>query len=54
MVEETKWLCIAMCVVFGGLFLGMAIDSYNDNQCKIAAVQRGMTADDIVKLCKGK
>ena len=49
---EIKWVMIAMAVLFGGLFASMGFNSYQVNQCRIASVQAGMSADNIVKLCK--
>ena len=49
---EIKWAMIAMIVIFGSLFTSISFNSYQVNQCRIASVQAGMSADNIVKLCK--
>ena len=49
---ETKWVVIGIvgwvAVVFGGL----AYSEHANSQCKIAAIERGLATDDIIKLCK--
>ena len=47
-----KWAFIAMAVIFGSIAVGDGVEKYQLNQCRIAAVQAGMNADDIVKACK--
>ena len=49
---EVKWVMIAMIVLFGSVFASMGFNSYQVNQCRVVSVQAGMSADDIVKLCK--
>ena len=49
---EFKWTMIALTVTFGSLFTGLSIKEYQVNQCRIASIQAGKTADDIVKICK--
>ena len=45
---ETKWIVL---IVLMGWFMVLAVDRYTGNQCKIAYVQSGKSADEIVKLC---
>lgn len=49
---EMKWAMIAICVLFGSMFAGLGIEKYQQNQCRIASVQAGKSADDIAKICK--
>jgi len=49
---EFKWAMIAMTVLFGSMFAGMGVEKYQQNQCRIASVQAGKSADDIAKICK--
>ena len=49
---EFKWAAICCIVVFGGAFAGLAVEKYQVNQCRIASVQAGKTADEITKICK--
>lgn len=49
---EIKWAMIAMAVIFGGMFAGLSVEKYQVNQCRIASVQAGKSADEIVKICK--
>lgn len=49
---EMKWAMITLCVLFGGMFTGIGVEKYQQNQCRIASVQAGKSADDIAKICK--
>lgn len=49
---EVKWTMIGLSVLFGSVFASMGFNSYQVNQCRVASVQAGMSADDISKLCK--
>jgi len=49
---EFKWAMIAMAVLFGSMFAGIGVEKYQVNQCRIASVQAGKSADDIAKICK--
>jgi len=49
---EMKWAMITMCVLFGGMFVGLSVEKYQQNQCRIASVQAGKSSDDIAKICK--
>lgn len=43
---------IALATLFTAMFIGMGIEKYQVNQCRIASVQAGKSADEIVKICK--
>ena len=49
---EFKLIVIALIVSFAGLFLGIGVEKSQVNQCRIASIQAGKTAEDIVKICK--
>ena len=49
---ELKWLAVMMVGIFGAMFLGMGVETYNRQQCRIAAIEAKMTPDDIAKVCK--
>lgn len=47
-----KWYFIAMGCFLVTMAGGMALDSYNKNQCRVVAVQAGKSAEDIEKICR--
>lgn len=47
-----KWYAVAMIAFVLAMFGSLAIESYQKQQCRIAAVQAGKTAEDIEKICK--
>lgn len=49
---EIKWFMIGVAVLFGAMFTGMGVEKYQVNQCRIASVQAGKSAEEIVKICK--
>lgn len=49
---EIKWFAIAVIVLFGSMFAGLGFEKYQVNQCRVASVQAGKSAEDIVKICK--
>jgi hypothetical protein len=49
---DSKWLAICVVGVVIGMFAPLGIMEYSKNQCKIAYVQSGKTADEITKICK--
>jgi len=49
---EIKWAMIAMIVLFGGMFIGLGYSEHTKSQCRIASVQAGRSAEDIIKICK--
>ena len=38
--------------IFGAMFTGLGIETYNRQQCRIAAIEAKMPVDDIAKVCK--
>ena len=49
---EMKWLAVMMMGIFGSMFIGLGIESYNHQQCRMAAIAAKMPVDDIAKACK--
>lgn len=49
---EMKWAMIGMAAVFGAMFAGIGVSEYQKSQCRIAAIQAKMLADEIAKVCK--
>ena len=49
---EFRWTMIAITVAFSFMFIDIGVEKYQKNQCRIASIQAGKTADDIVKICK--
>lgn len=49
---ELKWLSIMMIGIFGAMFVGLGVETYNRQQCRIAAIEAKMPVDDIAKVCK--
>lgn len=49
---ESKWFAIVIAVWVIVMFGGLAYSEHVNSQCKIAAIERGMATDDIIKLCK--
>lgn len=48
---QERYLMIVMVVFAVVMFGSMAIESYQKNQCKQAAIQAGKSADEINKIC---
>jgi hypothetical protein len=49
---EFKWLSITMAVIMLGSFGGMALEQYERNQCRIAAIHAGKNSTEIAGICK--
>lgn len=49
---EGKWIAICIVGTVAALFAPLGVMEYSKNQCKIAYVQSGKTADEIAKICK--
>lgn len=48
---EVKWYMIGMAIVFGTMSVGMGIEQYANNQCRIEAIKAGVEADKIKTAC---
>ena len=49
---ELKWLAIMVMVLMTGTYIGMALQQYEQTQCRVAAIQAGKNSADIVAICK--
>jgi len=49
---ESKWLAIMMIGTMAAGMTAVAVESYNESQCKLAYVQSTKTAEEINKICK--
>jgi len=49
---EMKWVMISLAMIFGSMFVAVGVEKHQQNQCRIASVQAGKSADDISKICK--
>ncbi len=47
-----KWVAILLMVLVVGMFSPMVVMENTKSTCKIEAIKAGMSADDIIKLCK--
>lgn len=48
---DMKLVAIMVCVYLVGMFGALAYTEYAKSNCKIIAIEKGMSADDINKLC---
>ena len=49
---ESKWIVILIVSWLVIIFGSLAYSDHVNSQCKVAAIAQGMSADNIVKLCK--
>lgn len=49
---EIKWMVIGLVAIFAMMSVGMALEQYEDSQCKIAGFNAGKDATEIAILCK--
>lgn len=47
-----RWSSIALIAFVLCMFGGMALESYHKNECRIAAVNAGKSAEDIGRICR--
>lgn len=47
-----KWFLIGLLIWFTVLFTGMTIHDLTENQCRVAAINKGMTASEVTTACK--
>lgn len=52
MNDDMKWFAFVLIAVVGFPMLGMAIEKYQLNQCRIAYAATNHTAEEIYKVCK--
>lgn len=46
-----KWIGLIFVAMFVSLGVSEAVDRYSKGQCRVAAIQRGMSAEDVGKAC---
>jgi hypothetical protein len=51
-VPSDKWFLTGLLIWFTVLFTGMTIHDLTENQCKVAAINKGMTASEVTTACK--
>ena len=49
---DTKWFWIALIVLYAMLGITFIVKENGKDQCRIAAIQRGLNASDINEICK--
>ena len=49
---EFKWYIIFAIILMLGMYTGMALEQYELNQCRIAAIQAGKNSTEIAAICK--
>ena len=49
---DNKWIAVMVVGICVAMFTPLAIMEYGKNQCRIASVQAGVSAEDITKICK--
>lgn len=49
---DTKWIVIGIIGWLGVMFGALAYTEYSNNQCKMTAIEKGMSVADITALCK--
>ena len=47
-----KWFWIALAIWFTIVFGAHALHDMNEKQCKVAAINKGMTASEVATACK--
>lgn len=47
-----KWATIFLIVLVVGMFSPVVVNEHSKSVCKVEAIKAGMSADDILKLCK--
>ena len=47
-----KWFWIALAIWFTAVSGGLVIHNITENQCKVAAINKGMTSSEVATACK--
>lgn len=47
-----KWVAMLFMALVVGMFSPVVVSEYSKSTCKVEAIKAGMSADDILKLCK--
>ena len=51
MDSDLRGILIFVCILFGGMFVGLGFEQSQKNTCRIEAMKAKMPIDDIVKVC---
>ncbi len=49
---ESKWIAIMAMVMMVAIMVPLGISEYAKNLCKVEALRAGVSAEDVVKVCK--
>jgi hypothetical protein len=52
MNTDMKWPALAFMFILGLPLVGLALEQYNQGQCRIEAIRASMPAEQILKVCK--
>jgi hypothetical protein len=52
-MDEMVVLLVFIVMMLGGMFGGIAYDSYNKSECRKNAIEHNYTSDQIQVICKG-
>jgi hypothetical protein len=52
MQTDMKWYAIAFMFIIGTPMVGMALQQYQQSQCRIEAIRASMPAEQILKVCE--
>ena len=52
MDNDMKWYALVMIVIITIPMVDMLMSEYQKNQCRVAAIQAAMPADQIERICK--
>ena len=47
-----KWFVLLLIAIVFGMFSPVIVSEHNKGQCRTEAIKAGMSADEILKLCK--
>jgi hypothetical protein len=51
MDSDMKWVALVFAFVIGIPMVGLALNDYQKNTCRVEAIKASMPADDIAKVC---
>lgn len=52
MDTDMKWYAIAFMFIIGVPLAGLALEQYQQSQCRIEAIRAGMDSDKIAQVCR--
>lgn len=51
-MDEGKWFLIVILIFIGFPMIGLGVEQYQRNQCRITAIQANMDPGKIAEVCK--